>query len=77
MHPELDGVRYSPAEEAQSSPKQKARILKALGAGLSVRVLVATPSDGEWRGLPVVTFVGLEAGLIKALRPEWNRQGKG
>jgi len=30
-----------------------------------------------WNGLPVNTAAGLEAGLIRLIRPEWNMLGAG
>jgi len=50
-------------------------ILESLMAGQAVRVLFATPEDTLWNGLPMVVASGLEAGLIEALRPVWNRPG--
>lgn len=40
-----------------------------------VEVLTVVPEDADWNGLPVNTIAGLEAGLIKALKPAWNRRG--
>ena len=61
----------------RTSARIKGRILEALAQGSRVEVLVATPEPTEWNGLPVLTAPGLEAGLIRLIRPEWNMQGIG
>ena len=53
----------------------KTLILEALRAGHRIEVLIATPQALEWNGLPVNTAAGLEAGLIRMIRPEWDLQG--
>lgn len=50
-------------------------IAETLDSGKRVKVLVATPEPLDWNGLPVHTHAGLEAGLIAAMRPEWNLRG--
>ncbi len=35
----------------------------------------ARPEPQQWNGLPVNTSAGLEAGLIRLIRPEWNMLG--
>ena len=64
-------------ERQRTSSRVKGLILAALGAGSVVEVLVATPGDTTWNGLPVVTAPGLEAGLIRLIRPIWNMNGVG
>lgn len=59
----------------RTSAHIKGRILEKLHEGLSVQVLVATPPNFEWNGLPVDGAPGLETGLIRLIKPEWNRQG--
>jgi hypothetical protein len=61
----------------RTSARVKALILAALAAGSRVEILIATPDPLEWNGLPVHTAPGLEAGLIRLIRPEWNIQGRG
>ena len=55
--------------------------VKALIAGKKVSVLIATPEPLkkplEWNGLPINAAAGLEAGLIRRIRPEWNMLGAG
>lgn len=59
----------------RTSARVKGLILAALGAGSRVEILIATPGATEWRGLPVLTAPGLEAGLIRMIQPAWNMQG--
>ena len=59
----------------KTSAHIKGRILETLSAGGSVQVLVATPPAFEWNGLPVDGAAGLETGLIRLIKPDWNRQG--
>ncbi|MBJ7437610.1 MAG: GIY-YIG nuclease family protein [Sphingopyxis sp.] len=59
----------------KTSAHIKGRILETLRAGARVQVLVATPPSFEWNGLPVDGAPGLETGLIRLIKPEWNRQG--
>jgi len=75
LHTRMADYRRGDRRQKTSS-HIKSLIIASLHAGQKVRVLVATPPDIDWRGLPVVTALGLEAGLISAMRPKWNRQGK-
>jgi hypothetical protein len=59
----------------RTSARVKGLIVAALSAGKKVGVLVATPEPMEWNGLPINSAAGLEAGLIRSLRPEWNMLG--
>lgn len=59
----------------KTSAHIKGRILETLRAGCLVQVLVATPPGFEWNGLPVDGASGLETGLIRLIKPDWNRQG--
>ena len=56
----------------QSTDRVEELIAQALNQGKRVKVLVATPEPLKWKGLPVETAEGLEAGLVKLIRPEWN-----
>ncbi len=56
----------------QSTDRVEAFIAQALYQGKRVKVLVATPEPLKWKGLPIETAEGLEAGLVKLIRPEWN-----
>ena len=59
----------------RTNARVKGLIAAALSAGQTVKVLVATPEVAEWNGLPVITAAGLEAGLIRMIRPDWNMLG--
>lgn len=59
----------------RTNARVKGLIVAALSAGQTVKVLVATPEASEWNGLPVITAAGLEAGLIRMIRPDWNMLG--
>ena len=52
-------------------------IVDELRLGRQVEILAAFPEPGGWQGLPVDLVLGLEAGLIRELRPAWNRRGNG
>jgi len=47
-------------------------IAETLDSGKRVKVLVAAPDPLDWKGLPIDTSAGLEAGLVAMMRPEWN-----
>lgn len=70
----LDQYRVGHAGQ-KTNARVKELIVKALSAGLQVKVLIATPAPLEWNGLPVITAAGLEAGLIQMIRPAWNIMG--
>lgn len=53
----------------------KRLILECLAEGRKVSLAVAHPPSLEWNGLPVEGAPGLEAGLIRLIRPPWNVQG--
>lgn len=52
-------------------------ILECLAENREVSLAVAHPPQLEWNGLPIDGAPGLETGLIKLLRPPWNKQGVG
>lgn len=54
----------------------KQLILESLANGDAVSFLVAHPPELDWNELPIDGLAGLEAGLIRAIRPVWNIQGK-
>lgn len=70
----LDGYRRG-HERQRTNARVKGLINAALVAGKRVKILVATPEPQTWKGLPVNTAAGLEAGLIGQIRPEWNILG--
>jgi hypothetical protein len=55
-----------------SSARLEILIAETLDSGRRVKVLVAAPQPLDWKGLPVDTSAGLEAGLVAMMRPEWN-----
>ncbi|MGN8153100.1 GIY-YIG nuclease family protein [Agrobacterium sp. 22094] len=70
----LDGYRRG-YERQRTNARVKALRQEAISAGKRVKVLVAVPSAGEWKGPPVNTAAGLEAGLISMIQPPWNILG--
>lgn len=46
-----------------------------LKSGTQIKILIATPPDLEWNGLPVHGSAGLELGLIKTYLLPWNQRG--
>lgn len=61
----------------KTSHRVKGLILEALGQGKMVSACIALPPQFDWNGLPVDGPSGLETGLIKLVRPPWNKQGAG
>lgn len=60
----------------KTSARVKGLIKAALAEGKQVKVLIAVPEeDSQWNGLPINIAAGLEAGLIRMIRPEWNILG--
>ena len=49
-------------------------IEEQLKAGREVELLTAIPGQSTWNGLPVDLVPGLEAGLLRELRPSWNKR---
>ena len=42
-----------------------------------VEIFIFVPEPLYWRGLPIDMVLGVEEGLIRELRPIWNRRGLG
>jgi hypothetical protein len=57
----------------RTSARVKQSICDALATGKCIKILIATPDQLEWNGLPVDTAAGLEAALIRKFKPEWNK----
>jgi hypothetical protein len=74
LHARLEGYRRG-YERQKTNARVNALIAEALANGKRVKVLVATPEPMSWKGLPVTTAAGLEAGLIAMIKPEWNILG--
>jgi hypothetical protein len=62
-------------EGQRTNARIKKLIVDALAESQHVKIMVATPALGEWKGLPVNMAAGLEAGLIQMVRPAWNILG--
>ena len=52
-------------------------ITEKLKGGSKVEVLTIVPRPMRRKGLPVDPIAGLEEGLIRELRPNWNKRGLG
>jgi hypothetical protein len=70
----LGHYKYGYARQ-RTSARVKGLILEALSAGSKIEVLIAFPPQLVWNGLPVDGAAGLEAGLLRAACPTWNKQG--
>jgi len=76
------GLQTTMSHYAYGYARQRTRarvkqlILDCLAQGKSVSVLVAHPPQLDWNGLAIDGSAGLEAGLIRAIKPPWNMQGK-
>jgi len=64
-----------PSTSQRTSFRINGLINKKLCQGHKVWVIAAFPKASEWKGLPVDTVVGLEGGLIRSIRPPWNKRG--
>lgn len=64
-----------PGVSQRTSLRVNALIADALAAGKRAWVLAAFPEASVWNSLPVCFVTGLEAGLVKELRPPWNKRG--
>jgi hypothetical protein len=69
---------YEIAKTLRTAARIRAEILALLAAGVTVDVFVMVPPPLTLnRVLPIDTVAGLEEGLIRSLRPSWNRRGMG
>jgi hypothetical protein len=69
--------RYVTTETMRTSARIRGKIIECLTAGSSVEVFTISPPAFDWRGLPIDLVAGLEEGLIRSMRPLWNRRGMG
>ena len=71
--------RYATSKTMRTSQRVREAAAEALRDGAVIEVWAHTPSGvPHWLdGLPIDLVTGLEDGLIKHLRPEWNRRGLG
>ena len=65
----------NPNNKGVVAVRVRGHITDALRSGAEVRVLATTCVPIAWNGLPIDPIVGLEEGLIRALRPAWNLRG--
>lgn len=69
---------YEIAKTLRTVHRVRGEILALLSAGKTVDVFVMVPPPLKLNGiLPIDTVAGLEEGLIRSLRPIWNRRGLG
>lgn len=75
------GIQTTMSQYVYGHAQQRTRarvkdlILQCLAEGRRVSLAVAHPPTLDWNGLPVEGAPGLEAGLIRLIRPPWNMQG--
>ncbi|MCJ1903110.1 GIY-YIG nuclease family protein [Paracoccus versutus] len=66
--------RYATTGTMRTSARVRDEILACLTQGQPVEIYTLTPPPYEWNGLPVDLVAGIEEGLIRSLRPAWNRR---
>ena len=73
LYQRMNGYRNG-QETQRTNIRVRGQILEALKAGSRVQILAASPEPAflPWNDLPVSVAVGLESGLIAALKPRWN-----
>ncbi|WP_187276711.1 GIY-YIG nuclease family protein [Methylobacterium sp. WL30] len=69
--------RYVLADNKRTSMRVRQAIESELRAGRTVEVFTIVPEPINYRGLPIDPVVGLEEGLIRFVKPEWNLRGLG
>ena len=62
----------NPGPTQRTNIRLKERIRDELRAGRRIAVYALWPGDLEWRGLPIDLAAGMEAALIRDMRPLWN-----
>ena len=68
---------YVLADNKRTSMRVREAIEAKLKAGLKVEVFTIVPAPMTHNGLPIDPVVGLEEGLIRFVKPEWNLRGLG
>lgn len=66
--------RYATTSTMRTSARVRDEVLACLSQGQTVEIYTLSPPAHEWNGLPVDLIAGLEEGLIRSLRPVWNRR---
>lgn len=69
--------RYVLADNKRTSMRVRQEIEKQLQDGRAVDVFTIVPEHMTHNGLPIDPVVGLEEGLIRFVKPEWNLRGLG
>jgi hypothetical protein len=68
---------YVNSKTMRTSTRIRTEIVGCLSKGSVVEVFALVPPSIQWKGLPVDLVAGLEEGLIRSLRPAWNRRSNG
>jgi hypothetical protein len=66
--------RYAITTTLRTSARIRSEILDCLARGQTVEIYTLCPPSTSWRGLPVDLIAGIEEGLIRHMRPAWNRR---
>ena len=66
--------RYITSQTMRTSMRVRGEIIACLTQGNIVEIFALVPPKLSWRGLPVDLVAGLEEGLIRSMRPSWNRR---
>jgi hypothetical protein len=69
---------YEIAKTMRTAHRIRVEILALAAAGHEVEIFTIVPPPMTLNGdLPIDTVAGLEEGLIRSMRPLWNRRGMG
>lgn len=66
--------RYATTETMRTSVRVRGKILGCLLEQESVEIYTLIPPPFVWNSLPVDLIAGIEEGLIRSMRPAWNRR---
>lgn len=66
--------RYATTETMRTSARVRGKILGCLLEQESVEIHTLIPPPFVWNSLPVDLIAGIEEGLIRSMRPAWNRR---
>ena len=69
---------YARTKQLRTAYRIRQEILKAHKSNQEVEIFILMPPpEYFWKGLPVDLIAGIEEGIIRTYRPDWNRRGKG
>jgi hypothetical protein len=68
---------YEIAKTLRTAHRIRQEVLSVLADGRAVEIFTIVPPPQTVNGLPVDMVSGLEEGLIRSWRPDWNRRGMG